>query len=71
MTKDEFREFVTQAIMDQNKDFTMGPYVDKIVAQWEQDIEDARITGQDEATNAIENYNASDSCMGPCCGGSI
>lgn len=41
----------------------------RIIEQWESDVNDARIAGQDEATSAIENY--SPPCMGPCCGGSI
>lgn len=47
MTKDEFRRFVEQAIMDQNMDWMMGPYVDKIIAQWEKDIEEAHQHGID------------------------
>lgn len=52
MTRDQFREFVTTVI---NADPTWdGEYsvmertVDTIVEQWESDVADARIAGQDQ-----------------------
>lgn len=75
MTKEQFKKYVEQqmstmtngAITEQ-----MDVVIEQIVAQWESDVNDARIAGQNEYDpDYMESDVSSMPCMGPCCGGSI
>jgi hypothetical protein len=57
MTKEQFKAFVENVIStiaETHDAETM--VIEQIVEQWESDVNDARIVGQDEATSAIEAY---------------
>jgi hypothetical protein len=56
VTKEEFRKFVAETIRS-DKARRSGEAADHIADQWESDVNDARIKGQDEATSAIESYS--------------
>lgn len=75
MTRDQFREFVTTVINADpswENEYSVGEdTVERIVGQWESDVNDARIAGQNEADEGAPQPDGSEGCMGPCCGGSI
>lgn len=56
MTKEQFKEFVTKVVTSYDPDATRDePWkgrVAQIVAQWESDVNDARIAGQDEGVQS-------------------
>lgn len=77
MTRDQFREFVTTVINAdpswENEYSVWEDTVERIVEQWESDVNDARIEGQSEGIQSdyFEGDTSAIPCMGPCCGGSI
>lgn len=72
MTKEQFKEFVKTTIHSHETITAAGveKVADMIIAQWESDVNDARIAGQNEADD-VPQPDGSEHCMGPCCGGSI
>jgi len=54
MTKDEFRRFAREAIGTAD---TERQAIDRITDQWESDVNDARIAGQDEAIANSSAYH--------------
>lgn len=70
MTKEQFKTFVG-AVID-NPGYTVEQRIVKIVAQWESDVNDARISAvndhiEDRAIAMYEDDNGSAACEGPCC----
>jgi hypothetical protein len=77
VNREQFKEFVTTVINAdpswENEYSVWEDTVERIVGQWESDVNDARIAGQDEGRQEEHEYTNGmrEPCMGLCCGGGI
>lgn len=69
MTREQFKEFCMNVMADNR--YHRSEAAEVIAAQWESDVNDARIAGQSEGVQSNYMGGMHEALLCPCCGKSI